>query len=197
MRADVSIYFISKWHLPTHCKGGVHTAALASSLPNEDSRLNGNVIPVLCNVGCHAWPPSNSTDSLEVGCFCRNRPQSKERSELIEANHPTTQVKRSLLPWQQMGSDNKMNSHFWSSKNSFCFALSPVIWTTPSNTSQITQLKNPIDLQENPDRVESVWEGYCPRESAADGICLCTQNHTCFHFPRQQRAGFKGIYQSA
>lgn len=87
-------------------------------------------------------PPPSSTESLEVSCCCRNRPQSKERLELIEANHPMTQVKRSLLPWQQMGSDNKMNSHFWSSKNSFCFALSPpVIWTTPSNASQITQLK--------------------------------------------------------
>lgn len=56
VRADVSIYFISKWRLPTHCKGGVHAAALASSLPNEDSRLNGkcNSSPLQCGVPCLA-----------------------------------------------------------------------------------------------------------------------------------------------
>lgn len=86
-----------------------------------------------------SWAPQKAWKSaVSAGTDLSQR---SERLELIEANHPTTQVKRSLLPWQPMGSDNKMNSHFWSSKNSFCFALSPVIWTTPSNTSQITQLK--------------------------------------------------------
>lgn len=91
--------------------------------------------------GVMLGPPRTPQKAWKSAVSAGTAFSQRSAPELIEANHPTTQVKRSLLPWQQMGSDNKMNSHFWSSKNSFCFALSPVIWTTPSNTSQITQLK--------------------------------------------------------
>lgn len=91
--------------------------------------------------GAMLGPPRTPPKAWKSAVSAGTAFSQRSAPELIEANHPTTQVKRSLLPWQQMGSDNKMNSHFWSSKNSFCFALSPVIWTTPSNTSQITQLK--------------------------------------------------------
>lgn len=186
-----------KWHFLTRGKTREKASVLALSPPKLRYGLNWK-----CNLNpfWHAIRVSGPSAELHRGWgrldAAGTTPQSKENSEQIKTNHPMTGVKRNLLLWQQIGSDNKMNSHVWSSKNSLPFALPCYLDHSIKQCTDKTA-ENPIDLQENADKLESVWKGYHHSGGASDAICLYTQKHTHSHFSRKQQDRFKGIHTSA